>query len=125
MVSKTIAKYGTFAGCKDLARCTVQVPDLESLVAFLEILVDCKEIKIVRIKNRFSPDYDSLPAGGYRDVQILLIFQVSSDAPWSLCELQINLKTMVEIKNGTSGGGGHDAVRYFYFIFVWCLWFYS
>lgn len=111
MVAKTIAKYTSFANCRDLARCTVQVPTLDALAAFLKALVDCKQVTILRIKNRFADDYDPLPAGGYRDVQVLLLLPEGGGTVHRYAELQINLEAMVKIKNGkgAKGGGGHDA----------------
>ena len=113
MVAKTIAKYASFAFCRDIARCTVHVPTLAALLAFLEALLQCGNVLILRVKNRFAFGYDPLPAGGYRDVQLLLLLpdggaKAGSPVCHRYAELQINLKAMVEIKEGV-GGGGHAA----------------
>ena len=61
----------------------------------------------MRCKNRFDPDYDSLPVAGYRDFQILGLIEVSGSLHWA--EIQVNLQKMVDVKDGKAGAGGHEA----------------
>ena len=64
---------------------------------------------ILRIKNRFSRSYNPLAGGGYRDLQILLLLPDGGGSVEDArrngtvlrpCELQVNLTSMVAIKNG-------------------------
>lgn len=125
MVAKVIEKYDSFGPCHDIARCTVHFPSFPALIAFLEALIGCGQVIILRIKNRFKAAYDAVPNGGYRDLQLLLLLPdgggsvadgCAKGKVFRYCELQLNLKDMVAIKNGESsrqkkagGGGGHDA----------------
>jgi len=65
------------------------------------------DILAVRWKDRFDPDYDALPIGGYRDLQMLGL--VEMDGRYHYVEVQINIKTMLQIKSGGRGTGGHRA----------------
>ena len=124
MVAKVIEKYDSFDPCHDVARCTVHFPSFPALIAFLDALIGCGQVLIIRIKNRFKAAYDAVPNGGYRDLQLLLLLPdggggvadgYAKGKVFRYCELQLNLKDMVAIKNGESlrqkkaGGGGHDA----------------
>jgi len=130
MVAKVVEKYENFEPCYDVARCTVHFPSLRALLAFLRALIDSGQALIIRIKNRFKAAFDPVPIGGYRDLQLLLLLPdgggsvtdgYAKDKVFRYCELQLNLKGMVTIKNGESPrqkkaasragslGGGHDA----------------
>ena len=61
-------------------------------------------------KNRFDPEYDAVPSGGYRDLQMLCYIKDEAGV-WRFAELQVNTRRMVELKagGGGAGGGGHQA----------------
>ena len=111
MVAKVIDRYASFAPCRDVARCTVHFPTLDGMAAFLLALVASGLVYIIRVKNRFDLAYDALPAGGYRDLQLLLLLPdgggtvldgVEGGKVFRYVELQLNLAAMVAIKNGES-----------------------
>jgi hypothetical protein len=114
IVSKVTTKYGgDFTRCKDIARATACVDDLESIVALVKALLTLENIALVRCKNRFDPSWDSMYAGGYRDFQLQVLLSVNG--VWRNAECQINLKEMVKIKEGPKKSkhsrslGGHAA----------------
>jgi hypothetical protein len=109
MVFKTMVNYaGDFSRCKDVVRATVKVGSLRAVAETVGRLFDTETIKIVRMKDRFQPDYDSGPTGGYRDVQLLCVFNI--DGRWQYGEIQVNVDTLVEIKSRP--GGGHTVFKY-------------
>ena len=68
-------------------------------------------VYIIRVKNRFDAAYDALPAGGYRDLQLLLLLPdgggtvedgIRDKKVFRYVELQLNHVGMVEIKDGKS-----------------------
>eukprot|EP00929_Paragymnodinium_shiwhaense_P020026 TRINITY_DN13481_c0_g1_i6.p1 TRINITY_DN13481_c0_g1~~TRINITY_DN13481_c0_g1_i6.p1 ORF type:complete len:325 (-),score=30.25 TRINITY_DN13481_c0_g1_i6:340-1314(-) len=75
------------------------------LVVFRRILAD-KTTKILRIKNRFDPYFDSKSTGGYRNLSLNLIIcdpdTVAVSAERHVCELQLALRSIDEMK--TDGG---------------------
>ena len=104
---KTEDKYdGDYGQCHDLVRATIEVGTLAEVAEVAELIHKSPGVLVVRVKNRFDPSYDALPIGGYRDLQLLVVFE---EAPgvWRWAELQINLAEMVAIKSRP--GGGHDA----------------
>ena len=111
MVAKLVDRYSSFEPCRDVARCTVHFPTLDGIAAFLLALVKSGLVYILRVKNRFDAAYDALPAGGYRDLQLLLLLPdgggtvldgTRDSKVFRYVELQLNLAPMVEIKNGQS-----------------------
>ena len=100
LVFKTMLNYGgDFARCRDISRCTVEVDDLESVFKVAEALIACESLVVVRMKNRFDPEFDSAPIGGYRDLQFLCLIQ-TEDGVWRYGEVQVNLKDFVQLKAG-------------------------
>lgn len=93
-------------------RMCVRILDLlDGIAAFLLALVQSGLVYILRVKNRFDAAYDALPAGGYRDLQLLLLLPdgggavldgIRDSKVFRYVELQLNLAPMVEIKNGQS-----------------------
>ena len=103
MVFKTMVNYaGDFSRCKDVVRITIQVGSLRAVAKTVRRLFDAKALKIIRMKDRFQPGYDSAPTGGYRDVQLLCVFQI--DGRWHYGEIQVNVDTLVAIKSRPDGG---------------------
>lgn len=111
MVAKVIDRYASFEPCRDVARCTVHFPTLDGMLAFLLALARSGLVYILRVKNRFDEAYDALPAGGYRDLQLLLLLPdgggtvgdgIRDKKVFRYVELQLNHVGMVEIKDGKS-----------------------
>lgn len=111
MVAKVIDRYASFEPCRDVARCTVHFPTLDGMLAFLLALARSGLVYIIRVKNRFDEAYDALPAGGYRDLQLLLLLPdgggtvedgIRDKKVFRYVELQLNHVGMVEIKDGKS-----------------------
>ena len=94
----------------DLVRCTVQVEDVRGVVAVLELVLKSKDFVVVRIKNRFAKSYNSRPIGGYRDLQLMMLFR-NAEGGWCLAELQINVAGFVRLKGRKGGGHGSGAGR--------------
>lgn len=104
IVFKTLTKYsGDFAQCRDLVRCTVQVDDMRGVATVLELILRSKDFVVVRIKNRLAKSYNSRPIGGYRDVQLLVIYRSATEER-RFAEVQINLARFVELKGRKNGG---------------------
>ena len=81
-----------------------QVDGLTSAADVAEEMILSDDILAVRWKDRFDPDYDALPIGGYRDLQMLGLIEM--DGRYHYVEVQINIKTMLQIKSGGRGTGG-------------------
>eukprot|EP00729_Bicosta_minor_P006580 gene6580-5765_t len=62
------------------------------------------EIRTIRGKFRFSPDYDPVPTGGYRDTQYQVF--VAVDGIWRYAEVQLNLHPFMMLKNQKDAGHG-------------------
>lgn len=114
MIVKVLEKYNSFRPCRDVARCTVHFPTLHAVLAFLEALAGSGLAFIVRVKNRFRRSYNAMMNGGYRDIQLHLLIPdgggsvvdgIRDKKIFRYAELQVNLKAMVDIKNGA--GRGH------------------
>eukprot|EP00037_Helgoeca_nana_P029016 m.344964 g.344964 ORF g.344964 m.344964 type:complete len:651 (-) comp27890_c0_seq3:371-2323(-) len=106
-VFKTVTKYNCdFQMCKDIMRCTVVTTSLASVAQIVKAIFASTDVVVVRVKNRFAAGFDSKPAGGYRDYQILVVFKSSGKEGerWLYGEIQINLEQMVEIKAQPNGG---------------------
>jgi len=114
IVFKALTKYGgDCSKVHDLSRATVEVDSLDDVAAVVEAVLASKDLVVIRCKNRFDPGYDALPSGGYRDFQMLCLIRDATGA-WRYAELQVNLRRMVQIKQGLDehgvakpGGGGH------------------
>jgi hypothetical protein len=106
-VYKTVSKYNCdFQMCKDIMRCTVVTTSLASVAQIVKAIFASTDVVVVRVKNRFAAGFDSKPAGGYRDYQLLVVFKSSGKEGerWLYGEIQVNLEQMVEIKARPQGG---------------------
>ena len=84
----------------DIVRTTITFPDLASLCACLHTISTDQRVKVLRVKNRYSPDFDG--EDGYRDCSLLVVGRVLTRG--FVCEVQLNLETMYTAK---TKGGGH------------------
>ena len=99
-------KYGgRFDLCKDLIRATIEVNSLAEVADVVEAIYQSSNIIVVREKNRFDPEYDALPIGGYRDFQLLVLFQVE-DGVWRWGEVQVRCGTAKPCCGGVAHTGG-------------------
>jgi hypothetical protein len=105
---RTIFKFALAYMCdmtkiSDFVRCTVVCESLADVTAVLKALLASDDVSVVRVKNRFAPDYDAKPAGGYIDLQMIVLFQCGV-GEWMLGEVQVNLWSMLRIKESPYGG---------------------
>lgn len=76
---------------------------MRGVVTVLELILRSKDFVVVRIKNRLAKSYNSRPIGGYRDVQLLVIYGSATEER-RFAEVQINLARFVELKGRKNGG---------------------
>lgn len=109
-IQKMFRSYGGKANrLIDLVRSSISFDTLEALTeVFVKIQADPR-VAIFQVKNRFRPGYDSRDSAGYRNVALSLVvvddetMRLGVEA--HLCELQLGLKYLDNIKN--KEGGGH------------------
>jgi hypothetical protein len=94
----------------DQVRCTVVCESLAQVTAMLRALLASADVSVVRVKNRFAPDYDATLAGGYLDLQTIVAFECGAPGNWMLGEVQVNLWSMLRIKEAP--GGGHKVFNF-------------
>jgi len=95
----------------DQVRCTVVCESLAQVAAMLRALLASPNVSVVRVKNRFAPDYDATPAGGYLDLQTIVALECGAGTgEWMLREVQVNLWSMLRIKEAP--GGGHKVFNF-------------
>jgi Ran GTPase-activating protein (RanGAP) involved in mRNA processing and transport len=113
---RTVFKCGVYYDCDlsqitDQVRCTVVCESLAQVAAMLRALLASTDVFVVRVKNRFAPDYDAKPAGGYLDLQTIVVFECGGSAgEWMMGEVQVNLWSMLRIKEAP--GGGHKVFNF-------------
>jgi hypothetical protein len=110
-VEKTQRVYG--GDCSrllDICRDCLVFDDLEDLVVMLDRLRKDPEIKIVRIKNRLDPNYDSSTlSAGYRDVMVNIQVRnsetMSLNIEFHIAEIQLIPRAVYERRtSGTFNG---------------------
>lgn len=94
----------------DQIRCTVVADTVAELAAVLRAMLDSPCLAVTRIKNRIAPEYDATVGGGYMDVQTMVGFEVSPGGPLITGEVQLNLRSLLRIKEAP--GGGHMLFNY-------------
>ena len=110
MVFKTASKYGcNFVLCKDVIRCTVVTITIVMVHDVVAAIFDSRDVLVIRMKHRLHKDYDAAPIGGYLDCQLQVLFK-SPDGTWLHGEVQVNLESMVAIKQQPNGG--HAIFKY-------------
>eukprot|EP00729_Bicosta_minor_P008124 gene8124-biopygen266 len=113
-IYKSGLKYhGNTTKCHDKIRCTVELATLEDIAVVAEALVSMPSFLAVKVKNRFDPEYDSLPIGGYRDMQFSGLVELAGAAAsagagpgpaYAWCEIQLNTTRMIALKSGNAKG---------------------
>ena len=94
---------GDLSRLSDLRRASVLCPTVAALLELLRALSVTAGIEILRVKNRFSRDYDATSeSGGYRDLQL----NVRVGGTGLIWELQLHLEVIEELKKST-GTSGH------------------
>ena len=65
IVFKTALNYRlNFSRCRDGTRATIVVRTLVAVLRLFLALLDSAFVVVVRVKNRYAEDYDSVPLGG-------------------------------------------------------------
>lgn len=111
-IYKSGLKYhGNTTKCHDKIRCTVELATLKDIAVVAEALVSMPAFLAVKVKNRFDPEYDSLPIGGYRDMQFSGLVELAgaatsagAGAAYAWCEIQLNTTRMIALKSGNAKG---------------------
>lgn len=95
----------------DLVRSSITCESLDGIISVVNNICGDRHIKILKIKNRFDPKYDSGDSAGYRNLSFSLLLADSVTEQCGVdkhvCELQVGLKVMDDLKN-TKGDHGHD-----------------
>eukprot|EP00929_Paragymnodinium_shiwhaense_P021583 TRINITY_DN14043_c0_g1_i1.p1 TRINITY_DN14043_c0_g1~~TRINITY_DN14043_c0_g1_i1.p1 ORF type:complete len:672 (-),score=58.91 TRINITY_DN14043_c0_g1_i1:264-2279(-) len=90
----------------DLVRCSIICESPDDILLVLNRIRSDDAAKIMRIKNRFNPLYDSAASGGYRNLSLNIIIVNSQTheacAERHICEVQVGLRVLQELK--TDGG---------------------
>jgi len=88
----------------DISRNAIVFENMTHLTNALGIIVTDENVRVERLKNRLSPDYDSAETGGYRDVCInLRVVSKESEsygAELHISEVQLMLKEFADLKTG-------------------------
>jgi hypothetical protein len=86
----------------DLCRQCIAFESIKDLAACVHAIRTDPEIKVVRIKNRLDPAFDSSLSKGYRDVAINMRIKTYSTIEMGIdnhvCELQLLLKSFAMLK---------------------------
>jgi len=96
----------------DLARTSIEFPDLASLTACLRGLSDDPEVELLCVhdsKNRMTNEPGAKASGGYRDVQLCARLLTNEAVSWGvdshLFEIQLHLTQIYKLKSE----GGHKS----------------
>ena len=86
----------------DVCRQAIAFDGLGDLAACLQAIAADGDVELVRVKNRYDPDYDGGQSGGYRDVCLNLRFRTAAAARLGVdahvCEVQLMLRAVAELK---------------------------
>ena len=109
-IYKSVGSYGgDTTKCRDKARCTIETGGVAACADVGDALIESDDIICVRWKDRFDPEYDALPIGGYRDLQLQALIEMNGR--YHYVEIQVNITPMLHIKAGVSGGGQFAAAK--------------
>ena len=101
------SKTTNYGRILDYGRAELILKDLTKLPQVVRLISQSPDFKIVRAKNRFSPEWDSASSAGYRDYQIILKTAVDG---W-LVEVQIIAEEMHALK-GRLGHANYEEYRF-------------
>lgn len=91
----------------DLCRQSIVFDTIRDITTCLALIQNDAEVKILRIKNRLDPSYNSARSAGYRDVSINIRIITSESCSIGVnahvCELQLLLRQYAELKVFTAG----------------------
>ena len=73
---------GDPASLTDIVRTSIVCSSLEQLESVAKAVFGDKSVQLIRVKNRFDPDYDSSTTAGYRDIS-MNIKLTSTDAEYT------------------------------------------
>ena len=107
-IQKTLRCYGGDCGrLLDVCREILVFDTLLDLIAMLQTLRDDPDVKIMRIKNRLDPNYDSAESAGYRDVLVNICIDnaetSSLNVHYHVAELQLILRSVYERRLNARG----------------------
>lgn len=113
-MEKVLLRNNAFDEIRDYARGAFVVDRLMDMTKIINRIEDAKEYEVVRVKNRFAPDFDAHDSSGYRDYQVL----VTVEGGW-IFEIQVIPRAYHEVKtklgHSTLESGsnitGHDAYK--------------
>ena len=108
VMEKVMEKYeGDYSKLCDLARMEFRCRDVAAMEAVLDRIAEDSDVEILLIKDRLRETFDARITNGYRDVLI----NVRHAANGHICEIQITLKSLADIKNGPDGHAVYQLVR--------------
>eukprot|EP00929_Paragymnodinium_shiwhaense_P007721 TRINITY_DN111633_c0_g1_i1.p1 TRINITY_DN111633_c0_g1~~TRINITY_DN111633_c0_g1_i1.p1 ORF type:complete len:636 (+),score=79.48 TRINITY_DN111633_c0_g1_i1:153-2060(+) len=100
--------HGNEQSLVDLVRSSIVCETPEHLLTVLRDILADNSVRILRIKNRFDPRFDSRLSGGYRNLSLnVIIFDsdsLSACAERHICEVQLALREINALKTA----GGHQ-----------------
>ncbi|CAE7623424.1 unnamed protein product, partial [Symbiodinium sp. CCMP2456] len=88
-------KWPDVSDVLDMARASLVTASHQGILVAYKTIRDSKEVKILKVKNRFRPD---AAKNGWRDVNLILEFTTGS-AEGMLAELQLQLKLLHDEEN--------------------------
>jgi len=101
---KVLRSYkGDVSRLLDICRQSIVFRTLADMTACLCAIIDDPEVRVVRVKNRMSPDFDPRSSGGYRDVVVNLRMVSEATSRFGVdthvCELQLLLLEFAMVKS--------------------------
>ena len=86
----------------DVCRQSIVFDELPDLVTCLACIARDTDVRVIRIKNRLSPDYNAAVSAGYRDVglnlRILSREATALGVETHVCEVQLLLRDFAALK---------------------------
>eukprot|EP01083_Nonionella_stella_P232012 818853_1 len=103
MVEKTVEyqsegqKFPAAYKICDVLRCSIRCKSLDDIDdAYYKVE---KNIKIIRVKNRFLPSFDAVITDGYRDMLCNVLFTDDKTGLSTIAEVQFHLQDYIDIKH--------------------------
>lgn len=116
-IEKLYRSYnGDASRLTDLVRSSISCETFEDLKNVLNKILSDPTVVILHVKNKFKYDYKSAESAGYRNINLLLILvddaTMEAGVDCHICELQLGLSKIDEIKNVVVEGEQHGHQRY-------------